>query len=105
MMKTTDYEMVTKMNQLIQRLRKSELQEAYSDIMIMLLEYPNCAEPHNLLGIWYELHGNYELAKKHYRAGYALDPSYLPASNNLERLCIVTFEKKRVIDYGEKLHG
>lgn len=43
-------------------------------------------EPHNLLGIYYEMTGDFQEARKHYRAGYALDPSYKPCCRNLERL-------------------
>jgi len=43
-------------------------------------------EPHNLLGIYYEMTGDFQAARKHYRAGYALDPSYKPCCRNLERL-------------------
>ncbi len=43
-------------------------------------------EPHNLLGILYEMTGDFQAARKHYRAGYALDPAYKPCCRNLERL-------------------
>ena len=42
-------------------------------------------EAFNLLGILEEVQGNRDEAQKHYRAALALDPSYQPASVNLQR--------------------
>ena len=88
---------------IIKKLKEEQYGEAFADIMTMILEFPDFAEPHNLLGIWNELQGNYDLARKHYRAGYALNPAYSPVSNNLERLCMDYQDKNHEIDYGEKI--
>lgn len=48
-------------------------------------KYPDMPEPHNLIGILYEYENNISSAQKHYRAALALDPTYQPAQNNLER--------------------
>ncbi len=53
--------------------------------MAMNMDAP---EPHNLLGIWYELMGDDVSARQHYRAAYALDPTYKPSCRNLERLTL-----------------
>lgn len=42
-------------------------------------------EPQNLLGVLYELLGKVSEAQKHYRAALALDPTFKPASDNLQR--------------------
>lgn len=42
---------------------------------------------HNVLGAIYEVSGNFNLAIKHYRASCDLDPTFLPASKNISRLC------------------
>jgi lipoprotein NlpI len=42
-------------------------------------------EPYNLLGIILEYEGKVIEAQKRYRAALALDPSYRPALDNLER--------------------
>ncbi|MEN1760681.1 response regulator [Anoxynatronum sibiricum] len=42
-------------------------------------------EPHNLLGVLAEYHRDLQRAQKHYRAALALDPTYRPADQNLER--------------------
>ncbi len=45
--------------------------------------YPHAPQPHNLLGIVLEKMGDHPAAMKHFRAAWALDPTYLPASHNL----------------------
>jgi hypothetical protein len=58
-------------------------------------------EPHNLLGVLYEMKGDDDAARRHYRAAYALDPAYKPACCNIERL--VRFEwgrQDRRYDFG-----
>ncbi len=42
-------------------------------------------QPHNLFGILLEYRGDRLRALKHYRAATDLDPTYLPAKNNLYR--------------------
>lgn len=44
---------------------------------------PHAPHPHNLLGIVLEKQGDHLKAMKHFRAAWALDPSYAPASHNL----------------------
>ena len=41
---------------------------------------------HNLLGILAEFTGDLNMACKNYRASYSLDPTYKPASRNLDRI-------------------
>lgn len=43
-------------------------------------------EPYNLLGVIYEMEGEMDKARKMYRAALAIDPSYKPADENLERV-------------------
>ena len=47
--------------------------------------YPHAPEPHNLLGLLLEITKEKGLAMKHYRAALALDPTYRPARQNMER--------------------
>ena len=84
------------------KLQNNEFEEAFKILLESLKENPNAPEPHNLLGIWYELSGDEELARKHYRAAYALDPAYKPASENLERLCMDFENKKKSVNFGQK---
>jgi tetratricopeptide (TPR) repeat protein len=47
-------------------------------------EFPNSAQPHNLFGLVLEREGNHPSAMKHFRAAWALDPTFWPARQNLE---------------------
>jgi len=58
-------------------------------------------EAFNLLGVLIELRGDWLEAQKQYRAALALDPSYKPADENLERL-VIRHQKKSGISLGEK---
>ena len=51
-----------------------------------MMQYPHAPEPHNLIGILLEVEGDYSAAMKHFRAAWALEPTYIPARYNLERL-------------------
>jgi Flp pilus assembly protein TadD len=84
------------------KLQNDEVDESYNVILKALKANPNAPEPHNLLGIWYEFRGNNDLARKHYRAAYALDPTYKPASENLERVCTLFTIRNIPIDFGEQ---
>lgn len=68
-------------------LKKHELEEAYDLIIEALHIAPDAPQPHNLLGIWFELKGDGDKARRHYRAAYALDPTFKPACRNLEHIC------------------
>jgi Flp pilus assembly protein TadD len=51
-------------------------------------------EPHNLLGALLEFSGKTNLALRHYRAAYALKPSYKPACRNIERLVLDSSDQR-----------
>lgn len=67
-------------------LKTHDFPKARADIAETMMLNPDAPEPHNLLGIYYEMTGDYCAARKHYRAGYALDPTYKPCCRNLERI-------------------
>ena len=46
---------------------------------------PHAAQPHNLMGIIAESRNDHVQAMKHFRAAWALDPTYRPARINMER--------------------
>lgn len=80
------------------------LNEALPVIKEALILNTEAAEPHNLLGIFYELKGDDNNARMHYRAAYALDPTYRPACRNLERLVEFEWETvSRKYDFGVEL--
>ncbi|MDP4109283.1 MAG: hypothetical protein Q8878_04565 [Bacillota bacterium] len=84
-------------------LRSLDFDKAYELITDAIKLNPDAPEPHNLLGIWFELKGQGDKARKHYRAAYALDPTFKPACRNLEHIC-TTFDYSRVhtYDFGDQ---
>ena len=80
-----------------------EFEKSYKAIINAIDINPNAPEPHNLLGIWYEFKNNNDLARKHYRAAYALDPTYRPASENLERVCTSFVSRRKQVNFGEEI--
>jgi Flp pilus assembly protein TadD len=73
-------------------LKAREFSQARADIVEAMGLDMDAPEPHNLLGLLYEMTGDFQAARKHYRAGYALNPTYKPCCRNLER--ITGFESK-----------
>ena len=61
-----------------------DFQKCVAMICEAMGEFPNAPEPHNLLGIVMEKEGDHVGAMRHFRAAYALDPTYLPARQNLD---------------------
>ncbi len=87
-------------------LNAGRLYEALQVIKEALILNTEAAEPHNLLGIFFEMKGDDDNARKHYRAAYALDPTYKPACRNLERLVeFVWGPVSRKYDFGVELQG
>lgn len=61
--------------------------------------YPHAPQPHNLIGILLEKKGDHLTAMKHFRAAWALDPTYIPARQNLD--CYGTFFSSGKCAYDE----
>lgn len=57
---------------------------AYGIITEGMKAEPDSAAWHNLLGILYEKQGNHTGGMKHFRAAWALEPTFLPASRNMD---------------------
>ena len=62
-----------------------KFEQCQKEIETDMAENPHCAIPHNLMGILLEKESNHVLAMKHFRAAYALDPTYVPARYNMEQ--------------------
>ncbi len=90
------------MKDAVSKLKNNEYEESYKLIMKAINIDPNAAEPHNLLGIWYEFKGENDLARKHYRISYVLNPTYKPASVNLERVSTLFPYKNIEVDFGDE---
>jgi Flp pilus assembly protein TadD len=85
------------------KLRNREIEEAQELIVNALSQNPDAPEPQNLLGILYEFKGDEDLARRHYRAACALDPTYRPANKNLERICKFYVLPDMIIDFGYEI--
>ena len=59
--------------------------EAEDEAAQAMAAAPHDAQPHNLMGIIAESRNDHVQAMKHFRAAWALDPTYLPARINMER--------------------
>jgi len=63
---------------------EKEFKECEVLLSSLMFQNPHDAIPHNLMGLVLEYQGNHVQAMKHFRAAYALDPTYIPTSWNLE---------------------
>lgn len=76
------------LNALCTSVRRLALAGEYRECERLISEamskYPHAAEPHNLFGVILEKEDDHIAAMKHFRAAWALNPSYLPARQNLE---------------------
>ena len=81
---------ITAMGDLCASVRRLSEAKRYDDckniITHAMMSYPNNPEPHNLYGIILEKTGYHMLAMNHFRAAWALDPTYEPAIANLNNL-------------------
>ena len=84
-----------------QALRVRDILSSRSKIASAIMLDMDAPEPHNLLGILYEMMGDDNAARKHYRAAYALDPTFKPSCRNLERLVVFNWGvQQRNFDFG-----
>lgn len=67
-----------------QFIEHKEYDKSETLIKEIMGKYLHAPEPHNLLGLVLEAQGDHLAAMKHFRAAYALDPTYLPAQYNLD---------------------
>lgn len=76
------------LNELCTSVRRLTIAEEYRECERLISDamgkYPHAAEPHNLFGVILEKEGDHLAAMKHFRAAWALDPTYLPARQNLD---------------------
>ncbi|HML48408.1 MAG TPA: hypothetical protein PKE04_16820, partial [Clostridia bacterium] len=67
-------------------MAKGAYPECEARIAEAMGKHPHAPQPHNLIGILLEKTGDTRVAMKHFRAACALDPKYLPARRNAERV-------------------
>lgn len=66
-------------------INRGDFESAEKDIVDSMAESPHNAVPHNLMGILMEHKNDHILAMKHFRAAWALDPTFRPARFNMEK--------------------
>lgn len=67
------------------KLSAHQYEACESQIAAAMRDYPHAAQPHNLMGVLMEAEDDHAGAMRHFRAAWALDPSYRPARYNMER--------------------
>ena len=67
-----------------ERFRMRRYEDCEKAALAAMAEHPHAAQPHNLLGVLMEEKGDHLTAMRHFRAAWALDPTYLPARYNME---------------------
>lgn len=67
-----------------QAVQLGDFEECLAEIRNAMAEFPDAPQPHNLLGIILEKQGNHSSAMRHFRAAWALDPTYAPAEENMK---------------------
>lgn len=75
------YELCVKVKK---EIKKGNDKEAYRDITDAMKNYPDSGVPNNLYGILEEYRLHHFSAMKHFRAAWALDPTFLPARWNMD---------------------
>lgn len=83
MMDVTSTELANLCDRVKEHLSKNAYKACMEDICEAMYLYPNSPEPHNLMGILMEKQMNHIGAMKHFRAALDLDPTYLPARENM----------------------
>ena len=84
----------------VRELIRIQAYEKCKDLICSAMgKYPHAPQPHNLIGILLEKKGDHLAAMKHFRAAWALDPTYIPARQNLD--CYGTFFSSGKCAYDE----
>lgn len=80
--KVTLYEFSKKIKKMAE---SGHCEDAVFLIRQKMAQFPDAPEPHNLYGIILEKQRDTVGAMKHFRAAWALEPSYAPARQNMDR--------------------
>ena len=66
-----------------QYIAEGSFKKCAEEICYAMYLHPSAPEPHNLMGILLENQGDHRNAMKHFRASQDLDPTYVPAMENM----------------------
>ncbi len=83
--------------------RKGEYEKCERLVAQAMGRYPHAPQPHNLMGVLFELQKNHIAAIKHLKAAWALDPTYIPARHNLAILESFCSGEKHAFDENDLL--
>lgn len=83
MVDVTSTELLNLCDRVKDYISRNAYKECTEDICYAMYLHPDAPEPHNLMGILMEKQRNHTGAMKHFRAALDLDPTYLPAQENL----------------------
>lgn len=64
--------------------KQSQYKECEALVKNAMAKYPHAPQPHNLFGLLLEMQNDHLTAMKHFRAAWALDPTYIPSRQNLD---------------------
>ena len=78
-----DTELLDLCNHVKECFHKNAYKACMEEICYAMYLHPDSPEPHNLMGILQDRQGNHTGAMKHFRAALDLDPTYLPAKENM----------------------
>lgn len=81
-------------------IKKYEYGKAMSLIRDSMRDFPDSPIPHNLMGILMEKEEKHVKAMKHFRASYALDPTFIPTRINMDLYS--SFSRNRECAYTEE---
>lgn len=87
----THVELVSLCDRVKACIKRDAYEECMDEICYAMCQHPDAPEPHNLMGILMEKKSDHVGAMKHFRAALELDPTYLPAKENM-----VAYVKKDV---------
>ncbi|MGL4345835.1 MAG: hypothetical protein ACRCTE_11605 [Cellulosilyticaceae bacterium] len=90
------------LNQAVEAINQQQFDRAREMVMQAMILDSGAPQPHNLLGILAEYESDRQLAARHYRAAMALEPTYLPAQNNLARVTSSNGFITKPRDFGEQ---
>ena len=90
-------ELMPTIEQAKELIGEKKFKECEALICTAMFEHPHDAIPHNLMGLLLENEDSHVDAMKHFRAAYALNPTYRPSSWNLE--CFGSFTMQHPCAY------
>ena len=79
----TSTELVNLCERVKEDISRNAYKECMEEICYAMYLHPDAPEPHNLMGILMKKQKNHIGAMKHFRAALDLDPTYLPAKENM----------------------